>query len=145
MGTGQEQGFSIFDHTADVGLDLVGDELSDIFEYAARGMYTILFHQSIPAIKAKGEYSIQLTANDLEQLLVDWLNELLYLFTTEQIVLSNFQITVDSEKCSLDATVKGEIVPEDKILGCGEIKAVTYHLLNVEKKKHWEARVLFDI
>ena len=41
--------------------------------------------------------------------------------------------------------VDGEIVPDEKILGCCEIKAVTYHLLSVKKGKAWEARVLFDI
>ncbi len=138
-------GFEIFEHTADVGILASGENLATVFEFAARGMFAIIFHNSVPKTEPKGEYNIKLQASDLEQLLVDWLNELLYVFTTERIVCSTYQISIDTKSNTLDAKISGEIVSEEEVLGTCEIKAVTYHMLSLKKTKHWKAQVLFDI
>ncbi len=137
--------FEIFEHTADIGIKAYGDTIDQVFENAARGMFNIIFHNSIPKIKPKGAYQIKLHASDLEQLLVDWLDEVLYIFTTEQIVISDYKISIEDKTFTLDAEVSGEILPEEKIMGTCEIKAVTYHMLSIKKISCWEAQVLFDI
>ena len=140
-------GFKVFEHTADVGLEIFGDEIADVFEYAGRGMFDIIFHSAPPIIEPIGEYKIKLQASDLEQLMVDWLDELLYIFSTEHIVFSNYELSIDPKAFSLEARVAGALVTDDELLGSCEIKAVTYHMLIVKKIKHrgWEAKVLFDI
>lgn len=145
MGDNTKSGFDIFEHTADIGLEIFGLELADVFEYAGRGMYTIIFHGSPPKIKPKGEYKIKLQARDLEQLMVDWLDELLYIFSTEHIVISDYEISIDPKKFSLEAKIDGALVKDDGLMGIREIKAVTYHMLSVKKTTQWEAKVLFDI
>jgi SHS2 domain-containing protein len=139
-------GFELFDHTADIGVIAHGSEVTAVFEQAALGMFTIIFHGTPPEVKSKGEYEIKLNAKDLEQLMVDWLDELLYIYSTEHIVFSKFKIDIDVKNFILDANVYGEIVSDDLLLGTCEIKAVTYHMLEVKNiNDHWEAKILFDI
>ena len=137
--------YEIFDHTADVGVRAYGATISEAFKNAACGMIDIIFHNSVPKVQAQGGYRIKLEGQDIEQLLVEWLNELLFIFTTEHIVISDYEIVVDEGSCSLEAEVSGEILSEDKLRGTVEIKAVTYHMLHVKQNAHWEVQVLFDI
>ena len=145
MNKRSEFGFELFEHTADIGLRIYGAELADVFLNAARGLYYIIFHESPPEISAKGEYQIKLHALDLDQLLIDWLNELLYLFATEQIVGSTFHFSIDQDKYILDAKVAGEIIPDKLLVGICEVKAATYHMLSLKKNSSWIAQVVFDI
>jgi SHS2 domain-containing protein len=142
-----KSGFEIFDHTADIGIQVHGDDLSSVFAQAAAGMFSIIFHEAVPAIKEIGEYRIKLNSPELDQLLVDWLNELLFIFETEHIVCSNYKITIEEheQKFNLDAIVHGEKIADEQLLGTREIKAVTYHMLFIKKAKQWQAQVLFDI
>jgi len=96
-------------------------------------------------IEYVGEYEIQLEANDLEQLLVDWLGELLFLNTAKNLVFNFFNVTLDDKKCSLKAHVFGEKFNLSKHKIGFEIKAVTYHILEVRNKRPYHVQVLFDI
>jgi SHS2 domain-containing protein len=141
-----KKGFKLFDHTADIGVHAYGEEISDVFEQAARSMYSIIFHGSIPKIESKGEFQIKIKSSDLEQLMVDWLDEILYIYSTDYIMISEFQIEINLEEFSINAFVQGEKLSEQLLKGTGEIKAVTYHMIEVKKvNDHWEATVLFDI
>ena len=137
--------YELFDHTADIGVRAKGDEISTVFKNTALGMYEIIFLNDTPKISSKGEYLIKLKCSDLEQLLVDWLDELLFIFSTEKIIFSEFNITIDPEDFSLDAKVSGEQVVEEVLLATREIKAVTYHMLEIKKNDQWNTQVLFDI
>ena len=147
--------FELFDHTADIGVRAYGSDLPEVFMNAAFGLFAIIFHDKVPKIKTIGEYRITLQSPDQEQLLVDWLNELLYIFSVEHIVFSDYDISITSigangketnkESWSLDATIGGAIVPDDQLAGTREIKAVTYHMLSLEKADVWKAQILFDI
>ncbi|MDH7506401.1 MAG: archease, partial [Candidatus Thermoplasmatota archaeon] len=66
--------YELIDHTADVGIKAYGKTLSEAFENAAKGMFDIITNNS--QIESIGEYEIFLEADNLEQLLVDWLSEL---------------------------------------------------------------------
>jgi SHS2 domain-containing protein len=139
-------GFELFDHTADIGVNAWGKDISEAYEFAAISMYSIIFHGSPPKVEPKGEFRIKLKSSDIDQLLVDWLDEILFIYSTEHIVLSNFKIEIDIEKKSLDAIVSGEIVSDEYLIGTCEIKAVTYHMLSVKKTDtRWDVKVLFDI
>ena len=137
--------YELFDHTADMGVRAKGDEVSTVFKNTALGMYEIIFLNGTPKVSSKGEYQIKLKCSDLEQLLVDWLNELLFIFSTEKIIFSGFEITIDSEDFSLDAKVYGEQVADSVLLATREIKAVTYHMLEIKKNDQWNTQVIFDI
>lgn len=135
--------YELIDHTADVGVKAYGKTLAEAFENIAKGMFDIITDKS--EIETIGEYNIELEAPDLEQLLVDWLSELLYLNSAKNLVFGFFKVQLDEKKPSLSAKVFGEKynVPKHKI--GAEIKAVTYHILEVKKSKPLHVQVLFDI
>jgi SHS2 domain-containing protein len=135
--------YELIDHTADVGVKAYGKTLAEAFENIAKGMFDIITDKS--EIDSIGEYNITLEAPDLEQLLVDWLSELLYLNSAKNLVFGFFKVQLDEKKPSLSASIFGEKynVPKHKI--GAEIKAVTYHMLEVKNKKPYHVQVLFDI
>ena len=137
--------YELFDHTADMGVRAKGDDIPTVFKNTALGMYEIIFLNGIPKVASKGEYKIKLNCSDLEQLLVDWLDELLFIYSTEKIVFSGFEINIDPENFSLDAKITGERVADSELLATREIKAVTYHMLEIKKNEQWNTRVIFDI
>ena len=132
--------FELIEHTADVGIVAYGTNVKEAFANAARGMFSII--TELDEI-AEAEYrDIELTAPDQESLLVEWLNELIYLFDTENILFKRFDITQLSNT-QLKARAYGEKVSKHK-LKTG-IKAATYHMLKVERNNGCRVQALFDI
>ncbi|PKK85882.1 MAG: archease [Thermoplasmata archaeon HGW-Thermoplasmata-1] len=139
-------GYSLITHTADVGLEAWGPSLSDAFAQAARGMFDIITDSSKIAPAVKREFS--LAAENPEELLVDFLNRLLFYNGAEFLVFGRFDIDVDADGRSLQASVWGEEYDRSRHGYGAEIKAVTYHLLNVCKPlngKNAKVSVLFDV
>ncbi len=135
--------YELIDHTADIGVKAYGTNLSECFENAALAMFDIITDKS--EIENVGQYTIQLNADDSEQLLVDWLSELLYLSSAKNLLFGFFKVTLSDYNKRLSATVFGEKFDFSKHKSGSEIKAVTYHMLEVRKKKPYHAQVLFDI
>jgi len=133
--------YELIEHTADVGVKAYGKTIAEAFEHAAKGMFDIITDESM--IDPVGQYDIQLEAPDLEQLLVDWLSKLLFLNDAQDLVFGKFQVTLTGNQ--LSASVFGEKY-DTKKHGMGvEIKAVTYHMLQVQEKNPIFVQVLFDI
>lgn len=135
--------YELIEHTADVGLKAYGKNLSEAFENAAKGMFDIITDKS--EIVSVGQYNIELEAPDLEQLLVDWLSELLYLNTARNQVFGFFKVDLDEKNNKLTAKIFGEKFDLSKHKIGTEIKAVTYHMLKVRDKRPYHVQVLFDI
>jgi SHS2 domain-containing protein len=135
--------YEIIEHTADIGVKAYGKSLSEAFANAAKAMFDIITDNS--EIESVGEYKIQLEANDLEQLLVDWLGELLFLNTAKNLVFNFFNVDLDDKKFRLRAHIFGEKFDISKHKIGIEIKAVTYHILEVRNKRPYYVQVLFDI
>ena len=135
--------YELIEHTADVGIKAYGKNLSEAFEHAAKGMFDIITDSS--EIDSVGQYDIQLKAPDLEQLLVDWLSELLFLNSAKNLVFGFFKVELDEKNNRLSAHVFGEPYNVPKHNVGAEIKAVTYHILEVKTKRPYHVQVLFDI
>ena len=95
--------YELIDHTADVGLKAYGKSLSEAFQNAAKGMFDIITDSS--EIESIGQYDIYLSADNLEQLLVDWLSELLYLHSAKNIVFGFFKVELDEKNKKLTAKI----------------------------------------
>lgn len=149
--------YEILEHTADIGVRAQAKTLPQLFINMAEGMFSILTGGKtqnkagmnfLVYKKIKAPYlkrKIVCEAPDLETLLIFWLSELLYFYNTEEILFQDFDIQELTEK-KIQSTVYGpniHDVAEPKI----EIKAVTFHQASVkqDKKKEWEATVIFDI
>ena len=135
--------YELIDHTADIGVKAYGKNLSEAFEHAAKAMFDIITDNS--EIESVGQYDIKLEAPDLEQLLVDFLSELLFLNSAKNLVFGFFKVELDEKNNSLSARVFGEKYNISKHKIGAEIKAVTYHILEVKKKKPYSVQVLFYI
>jgi SHS2 domain-containing protein len=135
--------FEVIEHTADVGIRAFGATPAAAFENAARGMFSLI--TDLGQVNAAEEYQIEAAAEDRETLLVEWLNELLYLFESQDVLLGSFQIS-ELTDTSLKATVRGEPVDHGRHTLDADIKAATYYMLKVvEDGDGWMAQVIFDV
>ena len=135
--------YELIDHTADIGVKSYGKTLSEAFENAAKAMFDIITDNS--EIESVGQYNIELESTDLEQLVVDFLSELLYLNSAKNLVFGFFKVELDEKNSKLSAVICGEKFNLSKHKIGAEIKAVTYHILEVKSKKPYRVQVLFDI
>ena len=97
-------------------------------------------------MELKGEFQIKLKSLDLEQLLVDWLDELLFIYSTDKILINDFELDIDLDKFTLEARIKGEQLTDEQLQKTIEIKAITYHMLEIKNTNDsWTATIIFDI
>ncbi|MDZ7263208.1 MAG: archease [candidate division KSB1 bacterium] len=135
--------YTRLEHTGDVQIKVRGCSLPELFANSAYAMFDIITDAS--KITPQLSDIIEVSGMDLEELLVNWLSELNYLFVTESRVYCQFEIEHFSEH-ELSATVLGEKFNPHKHPFHTEIKAVTFHDLQVKKiKDQWETKIVFDI
>jgi len=138
--------FEILEHTADIGIAAYGKTKREVFINAAKGMCYIITEDK-REFKENFSHHIRLTAENLENLLVAWLSELLYLGETKLVVFNRFKIEELSD-FQLSGKVYGKRIDQSGHKIKREVKAVTYHGLEVKKDKKnklWRAQVIFDI
>ncbi len=87
---------------------------------------------------------VEITAPDRESLLVEWLNELIYLFDTENVILKRFDI-IRLSQTQLKARGYGQKVDRAKHQIKTGVKAATYHMLKIDPNNGTRVQVLFDI
>ncbi len=127
------------EHTADRALYVWGARLPDLWVGAARGMYSLM--ADLDELAPVEWREVRLQAEDRETLLVDWLNELLYLTEIEGLLFVRFDIQMLDER-SLLARVGGSRAPIAK----ASIKAATFHDLTLtEKDGGWSTVITFDV
>ena len=137
-----EKDFEIIDHTADVGIIAYGANMNQAFANAARALFSLI--TELDDVDEVVHRDTELTATDEESLLVEWLNELIYLFDVENILFKRFDITrLDNTR--LKARSYGEKVDSSKHKLKIGVKAATYHMLKVDKDDGCKVQVLFDI
>lgn len=131
--------FKIIEHPSDVGIEAYGENLKETFENTASGMFSLM--AEIEDVKPKESHKIKVKGADREELLINWLNELIYLEDAKKILLSEFNIYHLTDK-ELKAHVSGEKIKPELHEMHRPIKAATYNQLYVCEKK---ARVIFDV
>ncbi len=133
--------YELIEHTADTGLVAYGETLAGAFASAAYGMFAII--AGLEDVREAETRRVEAAADDIEGLLFDWLNGLLYYFDVEQLLFKRFDITELSDT-RLVADCRGEKYdPARHRLKTG-VKAATYHQLEVDKAKN-RVRVIFDV
>ena len=135
----ENKNYKILAHPADVKVRAFGKTKEELFLNAMKGMSAVL---KVKSKKLKVKRKISVKSLDLNALLVDFLSEVLYLSQVNKEVYSNIKFNKFKDK-----ELGGELIG-NKIESFGEdIKAVTYHGLEIKKNKKglYEATVLFDI
>jgi len=134
-----EFAFEELDHTADYAVRINGKDLADLFGNAGRAMFDMM--QLPPGKASIGSRLITISAHDVEELLVRWLEELLFALEIDGVRLEAKSMEVD-KGASLRAEV--DILPVG--LPGKEVKAVTYHGLAIcTTEDGLTATVIFDV
>ena len=136
--------YEYLEHTADMGMVVRGKDLSQLLMHAAQGLFEAI--AVLETVDETVSVEIQLTADAVEELFVEWLDELIFQHETKEIFFKRAEIQQCSET-EMVATVYGEPVNFDKHAVYTEIKSVTYHQLQVVQKPDgsWFAQVIFDL
>ncbi len=137
------RGYRFFDHTADFGLEIFGDDAHSLFEEAAKALFDLITSPVSP--KQDDRRKIDIRGEDWADLMVNWLRELLYLWNGEFLLVHGIELNSLGETRLL-ADVTCEAYDPDRHEIRNEIKAVTYHQIDVGPfEDGWRARVVFDI
>ncbi len=133
--------FELIAHTADLGLVAYGQTVAEAFANAAYGLFSII--AELKTVKETESRRLELSEDDPEALLFEWLNRLIYLFDVDMILFKRFDIT-EFDGRRLKATCYGEKYdPSRHQLKLG-VKSATYHMLEVDREKN-RIRVIFDV
>jgi SHS2 domain-containing protein len=135
--------YGLIEHTADIGIRVKAGGLRELFMKTALAMFDIIAEPK--KAKVRGIKTIKLAqhADNLEELMVNWLNELLSLSAAKGLIFTGLKIK-KLRPDYLEAELKGRGIEDFKVNS--EIKAATYHQLKIEKKVDtWQAEVIFDV
>jgi len=137
-----DEGWKLLDHTADIRMEVRGSSLEELFLNASRGLTSLLTPESRDLPDTELELSLE--ADDIEELLVEWLRELLFRHQTRGFIL----VSADIKELS-NTKLKAKLAGRKR--GPGEepeieVKAVTYHGLSVRKNHTgYVVTIVFDI
>ena len=133
-----ERGHREVEHTADWGLEVWAPDLPGLMEEAARGMFELMGVEVSEDTRCHRQ--LEIGADDREQLLVSFLEELLFIADSEELAFDGFMLhLVDTNL--LARLEGGSIVSRSK-----EIKAVTYHNLQIkDRKRGLKTSIIFDV
>jgi SHS2 domain-containing protein len=137
--------FRFFDHAADVGMEIWGESPDDLFLTAGLGLMAWIGDP--PSTRTVCQARVTVEAEDMDSLLVYWLQELLYKFYQEHLFLIGAPvIELDLDHFRVKAMLRGRVWKESLYLHYREIKAVTYHKLKIERDgAFWRATVILDV
>jgi len=133
--------FELIEHTADIGLKAYGKSLPEAFANAAYGMFSII--ADLGEVKEVEKRRVEISENDVESLLFEWLNRLLYYFDVEGLIFKRFDIIKFGEKY-LAADCRGEKYATSRHHLKLGVKSATYHMLEVDRVKN-QVQVIFDV
>lgn len=147
------QKYKVFDHTADIGCEIFGKTRRELFANSVAALFDLILERrgcqtgenTTAGKELLEEKEIIIAGNDLEDLLINFLREVLYLFNGEHWVITGCHPTGLTGKLIV-AQLSGEYYNPLKHQVKMEIKAVTYHGLSVRKTTAgWRAKVIFDV
>jgi SHS2 domain-containing protein len=135
--------YYLIDHTADISIRVVSPDLKTLFEEAAYAMISQI--TDTDALDAEAKKTIRVKGDDLPDLMVNWLREVLFLWTGMEMLMKYAEVMLLSEK-ELTAELRLESYNTQKHSINNEIKAVTYHQIDVRHESEgWETTIIFDV
>lgn len=133
--------YRYLDHTADLGLEITGQTMNELFVNTGRAVFETMVAGPVPADRTA---SIRLRAETREDLLLDWCRELLYRFSVRGFIPQRYEVKVDG--LALSARLKGGRFDPGRNTVKMEIKNATYHHLEItESSSGFKAVIVFDV
>ncbi len=139
-------GFRILEDivSGDFAFEAFGETLEDLFSSCAEACFSAMAELS--RVEPKIDHSIDISADGIDDLLVSFLSELIYLKDAEKVFFSRFDIKIDNVKNSLNAVAWGERIDYNKHEIKVDVKAATYHGLEIKRhEKGFKVRVILDL
>jgi len=134
--------YTVIDVSGDIGLRAEGANLEECFINAGLGLYSLI--TDLDQINQKQQIEIELTENSIEDLLVSFLNELIFQFDAYGFIGKAIDLKIEGNL--LKARILGETFNPEKYARKLLVKAATYHNLVIKQKNnHWIAEIIFDI
>ena len=133
--------------TADIAFEAAGRNLPELFTAAADATMNVMI-ENLDAIEPRETRRIELKNDEIDMLLFDFLQELIYFKDAESLLLRVREIRMEEREgaYSLKATTAGEPLDAGRHQQRADVKAVTLHDFRVEKTEGgWKTRVLLDI
>ena len=135
--------FRLFDHTADLGVEVFGETETALFAHAALALVALT--TDIEKISSVTEKHFSILGADRADLFINFLREVLYLMNGEGFLPREVHFD-EFQPGFLRVKIRGESFDAGKHIIFKEIKAVTYHQATVEQtRKGWKGRVIFDV
>ena len=138
--------FETFEHTADIGVRGTADTKEKAFSETAKAVLSVMVDPT--KVEEKGRFEIKVKANSLENLLVEFLNEILFIMDFKESIMRTVKVKEIKERAGelyLTATGFGEKKKEEHEF-LTEVKAATYSQLEVkEEKGKWTAQCIVDV
>jgi SHS2 domain-containing protein len=143
-----ERPYETLPHTADLAVRVRGGDPAALFANAAFALSDNLV--DLETVRPRAVKTIEIEAAGLEDLLVRWLNEILFVFERDAFIGREFEPRISEPRepgpWRLEAAVRGETVDPARHRLYSEIKAVTYHGLVVAREAGaWRAEMVFDL
>ena len=136
-------GYRTIEHTADIGIEVSGATAEELYALSACAMFDLLVDLSEVRPTQKAEVSLR--AESPEELMVAWLNELIFRAEVRGMFFSRFEVVRVSER-TIEASIWGEPYCAGRHSVERQIKAATYHELEISHSdKAWSARIIFDV
>lgn len=137
-------GFRVIAHPSDVGLEAWGRNLAEALEQAAGGLFSLM--TDLKAVRVAETKKIETAGADSQELVVNWLNELIFLFDTQHWIPKKFSVKISPAGKSLKSELGGEKIDPARHHFFIEIKAATYNKLMVKNLKNSaKIQVVFDV
>ncbi|TRZ80260.1 MAG: archease [Nitrosopumilales archaeon] len=136
--------YRYLDHMTDAFIEVIGDTTDEAFANA--GISVVDTIVDINAVENKEDRKIEVSADDLKGLLYSWLEEIIILTITDGFVGKIFNVKImKNEKYHLLAKISGEEINFEKHHFKMEIKAPTYHLMEIKDEKPVLMRFILDL
>lgn len=135
--------YKILDHTADICVRVFGNTLEEIFIGSAKAMMEVI--TDIERVNPSKEVSITAQGENYEELLVKWLQEILYVHEVKKMVFKDFEVKIENTTRAVGKAY-GEKIAVDRHEFYSIIKAVTHHNLKIiSSKDKYRVDIVFDI
>ncbi len=137
--------YKFLKHTADAKFQAFGKTLEEAFSSAALATVSLMWDWKIIENKLKLEFEVR--GKDLEQLLVNFLEEILYLWDSQMFLVGKvekIEIMSRDERYFLRARFSGDKY-SDKYKIYGNVKAITYNEMEIKKNDHFMIQVVVDV
>ena len=127
---------------ADIAFEAYGKTLNEVFENSAYAFFDMTCNPK--TVKQKIKKLIKVKAENEKDLLYNFLSELIFLKDSKQLIFNKVKVVIKNNK--LQATLHGDKIDYEKQELKNDVKAITYHMFNLEKiKNNYKATVVVDI